>query len=202
MEKVVITISREFGSGGRRIGELAAKKLNIKFYDRTLIDLAADASGLSANFVRENEQKFSSSFFFNLAVSGWDINSLYSKDNMPLPDNLFLAQSRVIKEIAEKEPCVIVGRCANYILRERTDCLNVFIHSDMESRIQRAVKEYGVPAANARKELERRDKERSSHCRHYTDQIWGEARNYHITMNSAYLGIDTCVDVICRAAQR
>lgn len=147
----IITIGREYGSGGRSIGEQAAKMLGYGFYDKVLIDLAAKKSGFAIDYIRNTEEQVTPNYLFNLAANGYYANSMFINDGLPASDNLFILQSKIIRELAEKEPCVIVGRCADYILRDRTDCLNVFIHAPLADRVARAVGEYGLPAEGAEK---------------------------------------------------
>jgi len=164
MAKRIITISREFGSGGRVIGKMVAEKMGIAFYDRDIIALVAEKSGFAVNFVEEVDEEITSSFLFNIVTSGLYSNSGFTRTDMPIQDNVFLIQNTVINEIAAKEPCVIVGRSADYILRKRTDCLHVFIHADMEHRKARAVNHYGwqLPEKNIEKELQKKDKARAN----------------------------------------
>jgi cytidylate kinase len=200
MNNRIITISREYGSGGRAIGHLVAEKLGVPYYDKELIRLVASESGFSSEYVEGAGEHAPNSLLFNFAMAPVYC-STFSQDILPNTDKLFVAQSRVITGLAEKGPCVIVGRCADYILREREDCLNVFIHADMESRVQRAVSKYSVPAADAEDELRKKDKARANHYKRYTGQIWGAAKNYHMTLNSGKLGLNTCVELILQAAR-
>ena len=204
MAKRIITISREFGSGGRVIGKMVAEKMGIAFYDRDIIALVAEKSGFAVNFVEEVDEEITSSFLFNIVTSGLYSNSGFTRTDMPIQDNVFLIQNTVINEIAAKEPCVIVGRSADYILRKRTDCLHVFIHADMEHRKARAVNHYGwqLPEKNIEKELQKKDKARANHYRRYTDQIWGLSRNYHVTLNSGHFGLEGCADIIVELANK
>lgn len=194
--KKVITIAREFGSGGRYIGQLAAQKLGYKFYDKELILLMAKESGLSDKFIEESGEKITSSLLFNVAMGGIYLNNSYN-NMMPLSDKIFVVQSKIINRIADEGPCVIVGRCADYILKERDDCLNVFIHCPMEDKIERAVKYYDMPEKNIEKEIRKKNKVRASHYNYYTGVEWGIAKNYDITLNSGTIGAQSCADIIC-----
>ena len=200
MKNRIITISREYGSGGRAIGHMVAEKLGMTYYDKELIRLVASESGFSSEYVEGAGEHAPNSLLFNFAMAPVYC-STFSQDILPNADKLFVAQSRVISDLAEKGPCVIVGRCADYILRSREDCLNVFIHADMESRVQRAVSSYGVPASEAEDELRKKDKARANHYKRYTGQTWGAAKNYHMTLNSGKLGLNACVELICQAAK-
>lgn len=199
--KRVITIAREFGSGGRHIGQLVAEKLGYKFYDKELILLMARESGLSDKFIEEAGEKVTSSFLFNVAMGGIYLNNSYNHNAMPLSDKIFVVQNKIINQLAEEGPCVIVGRCADYILKDRDDCLNVFIHSKMEDKIKRAVEFYNIAQKNAEKEIRKKDKSRASHYYYYTGIEWGKAENYDVTLNSGSLGIEACADAICNLAK-
>lgn len=198
--KIVITISREFGSGGRMIGESVAKKLGIEFYDRALIDLAAQNSGFSPEYISAYEQRVTSSMLFNIAVNGTYSLGLFPAESNN-PDKLFVTQSNIIKDLAEKDSCVIIGRCADYVLRDAPDCLHLFIHADKELRLERIVTEYGIEKGKANAELAMRDKQRQNHYQHYTDRRWGAAKNYNATLDSGYFGIDATVQCIVDLVQ-
>lgn len=195
MRKRIITISRQFGSGGRSIGKEVAKELGIAYYDRELIEKVAEKTGLSPGFIAERGEYSPSKSQF--AYSFMD----RSMGGMSLSDYLYNEQRRVILEIAEKEACVIVGRCADYILHDRNDCLNAFIHADEAIRAERIVKLYGQTDVEPRKRLEDKDKKRAVNYRYYTDQEWGLAKNYHITLDSGVLGMDTCVRILTELAR-
>lgn len=193
--KKIITISREFGSGGRTIGRMVAEKLGMSFYDKELIEKVAEESGLSKKYIEEGGEYAPSKSRFAYSFIGRNI------DGMSLDDYIFMAQRKVILEIAEKESCVIVGRCADYILRNRDDVLNVFIHSDMDKRAERIVKLYGETDKSPEKRLKEKDKKRSINYKYCTDRVWGMSQNYHISLNSGAIGIDKCVDIIADLAQ-
>ncbi len=199
--KKVITIAREFGSGGRYIGKLVAEKLGYRFYDKELILLMAKESGLSDKFIEEAGEKVTSSFLFNVAMGGIYLNNSYNHNTMPLSDKIFVVQNKIINQIADESPCVIVGRCADYILKDRDDCLNVFVHCKMEDKIKRAVEFYNIPEKNAEKEIRKKDKSRASHYYYYTGVEWGIAKNYDISLNSGSLGIEACAEAICDLAK-
>lgn len=192
----MITISREFGSGGRTIGKQVAASLGIHFYDSELIEKIAEESGLAQsyveNFSEESEQKSS----ILMGFSKWAIGYGTS-----LSDQLYLAQSKVIRELAQKHPCVIVGRCADYILRDRTDCLNVLIHADMDFKVQRIIRLYGEREDTPAKRIEDKEKRRKAYYKYYTNRPWGQAQNYHLCLDSSVIGIDRCTDIIVKLAQ-
>lgn len=189
MKNRIITISREFGSGGRTIGRQAAEKLGIPCYDAELIQKLAEESGFSKSYVKEAGE-YTPHSFLSFAFS----NRAQGPTN---EDVLWDLQYKVITELAEKGPCVIVGRCADYILRDKADCLKVFIHADMAFRAERIVKVYGEREQSPEQRLRDKDKRRAAYHHFYTDMKWGHAQNYHITLNSGVLGIDRCAKIIC-----
>lgn len=193
MYRQIVTISREYGSGGSQIGKQVAQELGIEFYDRQLIELAAQKSGFSLSYVEETEENKVSSLLYSLALSGMYARNTYAPEYMNPTDQVYILQSRIIREIAEKGPCVIVGRSADYILGDRRDSLHVFIHADAATRQQRAIAEYGLAREGIEKEVQKKDKARANHYRHYTGRIWGMAQNYHLALDSGNLGIDACV---------
>lgn len=189
MSYKIITISRQFGSGGRTIGKEVAERLNIPCYDAEIIEKTAKKTSLAPEFIKEHGE---------YAVSGW-LGMLCGRDynGHSFQDDVWNAQRAIIIELAEKGPCVIVGRCADYLLRDRKDCLKVFVHSDMKSREKRIVEVYGEREEAPAKRLKDKDKRRSAYYHFYTDSDWGDMNNYDITLNSGVLGIDKCVDLIC-----
>lgn len=190
MEKRIITISREFGSGGRFIGEEVAKKLGISYYDKDIIGQIAEQSGFSPEYIRENAELSPKKGLFAYAFSGRDITG------KSVEDMVYEAQRNVILKIAEKESCVIIGRNADFILKDREDVLNVFIHGDMPEKVQRICKLYNVAKANAAKMITETDKRRRTNYNFYTDQKWGMAKNYTLSLNSSQLGYDRCEKII------
>lgn len=200
MTKKVITISRAFGSGGRTIGKEVAKRLNIPYYDKELVDKVAEESGFHADFIEEAGEyaPVTNSFLFNIAVSP---NPMAMMNTMSMADQLFVCQTNVIRRLADEGPCVIIGRCADYILKDREDCLHVFIHADMEHRAARIVEKYGQTKQTPQKRLTDKDNKRRVYYRHYTNRNWGDAQNYHVSLNSGLVGIDKCVDFIVDLAK-
>ena len=200
MTKKIITISRAFGSGGRTIGKEVAKRLNIPYYDKELVDKVAEESGFHADFIEEAGEyaPVTSSFLFNIAVSP---NPMAMMGTMSMADQLFVCQTNVIRRLADEGPCVIIGRCADYILREREDCLHVFVHADMEHRAERIVRLYGETKQSPQKRLTDKDNKRKVYYRHYTTRNWGEAQNYHLSLNSGLIGVEKCVDIIVDVAK-
>ena len=190
MAKRIITISREFGSGGRFIGEEVAKKLGIAYYDKNIIGQIAEKSGLSPEYIQENAELSPKKGLFAYAFSGRDITG------KSVEDMVYEAQRNIILELAEKEPCVIIGRNADYILKDRDDVLNVFIHGDMPEKIKRITGLYNVEEKEAVKMMADTDKRRRTNYNFYTDQNWGKASNYTLCLNSSQLGYDRCEMII------
>jgi len=197
MKKKIVTISRQYGSGGRYIGENLAKAMGVPCYDEKLIDMVTKESGFAQSFVAEKGERMTGSLLFNIASSLSFANNVFSTNNgVTLQDEIYFTQNRIIKELADKGPCVIVGRCADYILREREDCLNVFIFADNESKIERAEKYFNITREEAPAVLKKKDKARANHYKYYTDQEWGMASNYDLCLNSGLIGIEGCVKAI------
>ena len=197
MKKKIVTISRQYGSGGRYIGENLAKAMGVPCYDEKLIDMVAKESGFAQSFGAEKGERMTGSLLFNIASSLSFANNVFSNNNgVTLQDEIYFTQNRIIKELADKGPCVIVGRCADYILREREDCLNVFIFADNESKIERAEKYFNITREEAPAVLKKKDKARANHYKYYTDQEWGMASNYDLCLNSGLIGIEGCVKAI------
>lgn len=190
MKKRIITISREFGSGGRFIGEEAAKKLGIAYYDKNIINEIAEKSGLSPEYIQENAELSPKKGLFAYAFAGRDITG------KSVEDLVYEAQRKVILELAEKESCVIIGRNADYILKDRDDVLNVFIHGDTPEKIQRITRLYNVEEQKAVKMMVDIDKRRMANYNFYTNQKWGKADNYTLCLNSSQLGYDRCEKII------
>ena len=190
MAKRIITISREFGSGGRFIGEEVAKQLGIAYYSENIIDQIAQQSGLSPEYIEENAELSPKKGLFAYAFSGRDITG------KSVDDMLYEAQRKVILEIAEKEPCIMIGRNADFILKDRDDVLNIFIHGDMPEKIKRICKLYNVTEDGAVKLIKDTDKRRRINYNFYTEQKWGMERNYTLSLNSSQLGYERCEKMI------
>ncbi len=188
MKNRVITISREFGSGGRTIGKKVAEKLGIPCYDSEIIQEMAKETGFAPDYVKEAVEYVPDSF-----LSAAFSNRMFGPTN---EDILWEHQYRVITELAEKSSCVIVGRCADFILQDKADCLKVFIHADMAFRAKRIVEVYGEREQAPDERLRDKDKRRAAYHRFYTDMKWGCAQNYHLTLDSGVLGIDKCAKLI------
>ena len=195
MAKRIITISREFGSGGRFIGEKVAKELGIAYYDKNIISQIAEKSGLSPEYVQENAELSPKKGLFAYAFAGRDITG------KSVEDLVHEVQRKVILDLAEKEPCVIIGRNADYILKDRDDVLNVFIHGDMPEKIKRITRLYKVNEQEAVKMMADTDKRRGTNYSFYTDQKWGKASNYTLCLNSSQLGYDRCEKIIIECSK-
>lgn len=186
----IIAISRQFGSGGRTIGKLLAEQLNIPLYDREIISQVAKESGFAESYVEEKGEYGSSD-----KAAGMFINrSCYSSASNE--DTIWNFQTKFIKEHAEKEPCIIIGRCADYILSNRLDVLRVFIHADMKERIKRISEVYKINNSDPEKLLHQKDKRRAAYYQFYTDIKWGDTKNFHITLDSSAFGIEKCVQIL------
>ena len=195
MSKKIITISREFGSGGRFIGEEVAKKLGMKYYDKDIIGQIAEKSGFSQDYIQENAELSPKKGIFAYAFAGRDITG------KSVEDMVHEAQRKVILEIAEKGECVIIGRNADFILKDRDDVLNVFIHGDKPEKIERICRLYNVTETEALKMMADIDKRRMTNYRYYTDQKWGMSSNYTLSLNSSQLGYDMCQKIIMDCAR-
>ena len=196
----VITISREFGSGGRTIALAVAERLGYNFYDKALVERIAEESGYSKDFVerRGEDATSTSSFLFNLSRSG----SGGYDGVVGISDKLYVIQHNIIKQLPEEGSCVIVGRCADYILKDYENALHVFIYADRHFKVNRIVKLYGERDVAPEKRLEEKDKKRKVYYKNYTGRIWGMSENYDVSLNSGKLGIDRCADIIVELAQR
>ncbi len=194
MEKKIITISREFGSGGRTIGHLVAEKLGIPFYDKDLVDHIALESGFATHYIEEHGEHAPSTSIFSYAFSHQGTPG--AMHGMSTADFLWNVQCNVILQLAEKGPCVIVGRNADYILKDREDCLHAFIHADKEFRANRIVRLYGESEKSPKARLQEKDKRRKVNYHHYTGRTWGASHNYDICLSSSVLGVENCADVI------
>lgn len=189
MAGCIITISREYGSGGRLIGQKVAEKLNIPFYDRGLVEMISEKSGLSEKFINEAELYREDA----IKYAGYDVSL-----QMPLTHVVFHAEAEVISSLADKGDCVIVGRCADYVLQDRKDVLNVFVYASLENRIERITKMYGDKVKNVKTFITRYDKDRAAYYDYYTDKKWGHLRSYHLSVNSD-MGLDASTEIIITA---
>lgn len=191
-ENLIVTISRQYGSGGREIGKKLAQRLGIPYYDKELIILAAEKSGYARSLFEEADQKASSSMIFSLMRAG----SMATSYDMPLNDKIYLIQSGVIQQVARQGSCVIVGRCADYVLQDKFPCVNVFIHADLKKRMERAVRLYGLAPDDVQSDLLKTDKRRAAYYNYYTGRKYGDARNYSLCLDSLAVGIDPSVELL------
>ncbi len=196
MKKFVVAISRQYGSGGRTIAKTLANRLEISCFDKTIIRLTADKSGLEPEYVEKSEEKVGNSFLFSMQYSAYSsLDSLVYYDTTT-NDKMFVAQSTVISDLAARESCVIVGRCADYVLRDMPELVRVFIRADMPDRVARAVGDYGLTEKGAEAAVKKADKARSNYYKYYTTHVWGAASNSDLMINSSFTGIDGAADVI------
>lgn len=199
--KRIITIGRQCGSGGHTIGKRTAERLGIPFYDKEIIKAVAERSGLSEKTIEQKGEYSTTSFLYNIATRGISAYNATSKEFMTLADQINAYQTEYIKELAEKGPCVIVGRSADSILSDREDCLHIFVYGKLDDRMERVVKEHGIDPKEAKAHVLERDKKRSKYYKHITDQVWGLAENYDLCLNSSALGLDRCVEIILNCCQ-
>ena len=194
MEKKIITISREFGSGGRTIGHKVAEALGIPFYDKELVEHIALESGFAPKFVEEHGEHSPGKSLFSYAFAPQGVPGVMN--GLSTADFLWTIQCNVILQLADKGPCVIVGRNADYILKDREDCLHAYIHADLPFRADRIVRLYGESEKSPEARLQEKDKRRRVNYQHYTGRTWGIAQNYDVCLNSSTIGIDACADII------
>ena len=192
--KKLITISRQYGSGGRIIGKMLAEKLGVPFYDKEIIDMAVEASGSSREVIEGAEMKAKSGFAYSLA-SALSFNE-GSIGTLSVNDRLFLAQFQVIKEIGDNQQGVIIGRCADYVLKDMPGVTNVFIYGEMEDRIRRATELYGEDAADVKNTINSIDKARTNYYNYHTGYKWGDYKNYNLMINSSYITEDEAAELI------
>ncbi len=196
-KKVIITIGRQFGSGGRYVGRLLAEKLGIPFYDKELLSEAAKQSGICEEIMEDHDEKPTRSLLFSL-VTGMQhhvgTGSFYM--DMPLNHRIFLAQFDAIRKLAEEGSCVIVGRCADYVLRDDPNTVSIFVKADMPSKIARAVKYYGVEEDKAEERIRKADKQRASYYNYYATATWGDVDNYDLVVDTGVLGVEGAVELI------
>ncbi|WP_312648523.1 cytidylate kinase-like family protein [Aminipila sp.] len=195
MKQKIVTISRTYGSGGRIIGQKLAEDMGVPFYDKALIDRIAEETGFSKEMIENAEMKAKNSFLYTLATSLGG-NGEAGIEGLSLNDKFFLAQVNVIRKIAEEGPCVLVGRCADYILRDMHDVTNIFICAEMHNRTQRAINEYGMDESTVEGEIKKIDKARTNYYTHHTGRKWGDVLNYHLTLDSGYIGVEDTIALI------
>lgn len=192
--KRIVTISREFGSGGRSVGKKLAERLGVKYYDKELVKEVAAETGFDPSYIEETGEHSASKSSWSYLFASPGVPGIMK--GMSASDFLWCIQRNVILKLAEEAPCVIVGRCADYILKDRDDCLNVFVHASLNYRADRIVRLYGESDKSPEQRLKDKDKRRANNYEHYTGQKWGASQNYHLCLDSSVIGIDRCVDLI------
>ena len=200
MSNKIYTIGREFGSGGKAVGEKLAERLGIKLYDKELLQQAAKDSGFCEEIFENHDEKPTNSFLYSLVMDTYSVSGYSAAPflDMPLNHKVFLAQFETIKKIAETESCVIVGRCADYALADNPDCINIFIHADMDIRVRNICKSLNVTENKARDIINKTDKQRASYYNYYTSKKWGDSKSYNLSLDAGKLGIDNCVEMILK----
>ena len=199
-DKIQITIARQYGSGGRRVGEKLAELLGFRYVDRELVTMAAQKSGYDAEVLSRADEKSAGSLLYTLAMG----SNMYGAHNggaqleMPLNDKLFITQSEIIKDLADKESCVFVGRCADYVLAEYPGRISVFLYASKESRIERISREHGLDAKEAMEIIGKTDKRRVSYYNFYTGGRWGNFENYHLMLDTSVLGTEKTAEIIAQ----
>ncbi|HIY01391.1 MAG TPA: cytidylate kinase-like family protein [Candidatus Blautia faecipullorum] len=198
----IITIGREFGSGGRQIGQEVANYFGIKCYDKELLEHAASDSGICKELFEHHDEKPTNSFLYSLVMDTYSFGySSAGFNEMPMNHKIFLAQFDAIKKLAGEGPCVMVGRCADYALADWPDCFSVYVHADMDARIRRIAQKYSLSDKKAKDMIIKTDKSRSSYYNYYTNKKWGDAQSYHLCVDSSKLGVENTAKVIIQAVQ-
>lgn len=195
----VITIGRQYGSGGRELGQMVAKKLGIEFYDEELVTMAAEKNKMHKDILKAVDEKATKSLLYTL-VTGGDFRFFNSavQYEMPINDKLFITQSEIIKNLANSSSCVIVGRCADYVLRDCAQkCIHLFVYADLEDRIKRISQKYDLSPEKAKEKINKIQKTRKAYYNYYSNQEWGNVSNYDLCINSAKLGLEKAADIIC-----
>lgn len=199
----VITISRQFGSGGHEVGEKLARQLDVPFYDKALIAMAAKQSGLSEEVFANADEKATSSLLYSMVMGNYSFGARVPGINeMPINDKLFIIQSDIIKKAASEGPCVVIGRCADYILRDHDNCLNVFIHARKEDRIQRTLAKKECEERKAPDFVTKKDKQRANYYNFYSNKRWDDLQNYDITIDTSRFTLDEAVELLIDAARK
>ena len=200
MNNFVITIGREFGSGGMDVARKLSERLNVKYYDKELLAMAAKESGLCEEIFENHDEKPTSSFLYSLVMDTYSFSGYASAPflDMPLNHKVFLAQFDTINKLAVKESCIIVGRCADYALADHPNCISVFIHADKEFRINHVMETFQLTQDKAKDMIQKTDKKRASYYNYYSSKKWGDSRSYNLSLDSSQLGIDGCVEMILK----
>ncbi len=199
MSHRIITIEREYASGGRAIGEMVAQKLGIPCYNREILEMASERCNVSTDYLETAEEAAPKSFLYTLMLTSSPTRTI--EENLPLSDKVYIVETGIIEELAEKSDCVIVGRCASYILREQPNLFNVFIYADTKSRAERAIHEYHVDERRVEAVLRKTDKRRETFYSINTGGNWYDKDNYHLCLNSGALGLDMCADIVANTVK-
>ena len=193
----IITISREFGSGGREIGKKLSEKLGVPFYDKELLEMASKESGIARELFVKNDESYTNSFLYSLVMGNYPVSpDGRLNPELPLNHKIFLAQFETIKKLAEKGPCVIVGRCADYVLKEEPNVIDFFVSGNMYDKKKRILERYDIEKPKVEDFIRKTDKRRASYYNYYTDMKWGDARNFDLCINSSKSGIDGAVELM------
>lgn len=200
MANKIYTIGREFGSSGKAVGEKLAEKLGIKVYDKELLQHAAKDSGFCEEIFENHDERPTNSFLYSLVMDTYSVSGYSTAPflDMPLNHKVFLAQFETIKKIAEKESCVIVGRCADYALADNPECINIFIKADISERIKNVSRAFNLTENKARDMINKTDKQRASYYNYYTSKKWGDSKSYDMCLDSGKLSVDGCVEMILK----
>ena len=195
--KYTITISRQFGSGGKEIGKALADKLGIDFYDKELISLAAKESGYDPKIFENVDERATNSLLYSLSMGLYPVgNGFSSMGDLPVNDQLYMLQHKIIKKLANEKPCIFVGRCADYVLKDNPKCINIFLYADLDYRVKRTIERNGVDPDRAEQAVNKADKTRANYYSFYSGKKWGRPENYHLCINTGILTTNQCVDII------
>ncbi len=194
--KNIITIARQFGSGGRKIGEALSKRLGIKCYDKELISIAAKESGIDPEIFNNVDEKATNSLLYSLSMGLYSFSTSYNSGQLPVNDRLYLLQHKIIKQLASNEPCIFVGRCADYVLKDRSDVVKLYIYADKDYRIKRAIETKGVKESKAEQTVAKTDKSRANYYNFYSGKKWGLTENYDLCINRTNLTDDQVVNIV------
>lgn len=197
-EKFAITIGRQYGSGGKEIGLRVGELLGIKVYDKELLTMAAEKEGINPDYLRRVDEKAASSLLYTLAMGSSAYNARHLGVDVPINDQLFIAQTEIIKEIAEEGPAIFIGRCADYVLRNHPHRLSFFIYSDYDSRVHRIMAQHNVKRSEAESMINKTDKKRINYYNFYTGKKWGKFENYHMSLDSSLLGVEGTAQMIAQ----
>lgn len=197
MSKIVVTIGRQYGSGGRELGQRLAKELDFKFYDEELVDMAAKKHDMSSEVLHNVDEKATNSFLYSLVSGSMGGSTPPFYYDMPLNDKLFIAQSEIIKSVAREGSCVIVGRCADYVLQDtEANCANLFVYAPMKNRIERISRIYELTPEKAKDKIIKTEKKRRTYYNYYSNQEWGKMTNYHLCIDPSSVGMDQALETV------